>query len=337
MQFRPTIKDIAREAGVSSVTVSRVLNTPMLVKEDTRERVESAMRRLGYTPNLAARAMRTHFTRTIGFLVPDILSYPNAAVAQAAERALAAEGYGMMLVSSGYSAEGALRAAEMLRMHRMDGTIAYVGDESDSRMVETLRELEAPCVVLDRTLAIEADVVFSNHAGAMHEAVRYLASLGHTAMAFVTVDLHVRPVIERRRAFEEAAEAAGLAPHGRAVVAVPPSDGLSFRAASLFERAPPPTAILVDGSRLLRAVLDGLRQHRLRVPEDVSIVGLDVEDVAPTMTPELTRIARDYGEIGRTAVRFLLDRIRAGPGPQQSALLESHVLLKGSCAVAPKA
>ena len=170
---RPTIKDIASAAGVSNVTVSRVLNTPELVREETRGRVEAAMRRLGYTPNLAARAMRTRFTRTIGFLVPDILSYPNAAVAQAAEQALAAAGYGMMLVSSGDRHEDELRALEMLRTHRMDGMIVYVGDESDADMIGTLSELGGPCVVLDRTLPIEADVVLSDHAPALEEAIRY--------------------------------------------------------------------------------------------------------------------------------------------------------------------
>lgn len=329
---RPTIKDIASAAGVSNVTVSRVLNTPELVREETRGRVEAAMRRLGYTPNLAARAMRTRFTRTIGFLVPDILSYPNAAVAQAAEQALAAAGYGMMLVSSGDRHEDELRALEMLRTHRMDGMIVYVGDESDADMIGTLSELGGPCVVLDRTLPIEADVVLSDHAPALEEAIRYLVSLGHRSLAMVLSDRRVRPVFERRRAFQAAITAAGLDPDRQTIVAVRPEEKARFRAADLFARAAPPTAVLVDGSRFLRAVMDGLRRHRLRIPDDVSVVGIDVEDVAPAMTPELTRISRDYGEIGRTAAGFLLNRIRSGPGPRQTALLESHVLLKSSCA-----
>ncbi len=336
MAPRPTIKDIASAAGVSNVTVSRVLNTPSSVKEDTRTRVEDAMRRLGYAPNLAARAMRTRFTRTIGFLVPDILAYPNAAVAQAAERALAAEGYGMMLVSSGYGSEHELRAVEMLRTHRMDGTIVYVANEGDSRMIGTLRELEEPCVVLDRTLPIEADVVLSDHAPAMHATVRYLASLGHSRMALVIPSLPVRPVFERRQAFDAAIAAAGLDPARQSVVEIRPEERAHDQANVLFTRTARPTAIIVDGSRLLRAVVDGLRRHRLVVPDDVSLVGIDVEDVAPTMTPELTRISRNYGEIGRAAAGFLLDRIRSGPGPRRSALLESHVLLKSSCAPAPR-
>lgn len=336
MPPRPTIKDIARAAGVSNVTVSRVLNTPELVRADTRGRVEAAMQRLGYTPNLAARAMRTRFTRTIGFLVPDILSYSNAAVAQAAERALAAEGYGMMLVSSGESGADELRALEMLRTHRMDGMLVYVGDESDERMIGTLRELGVPCVVLDRTLPIEADQVLSDHAQAMQETVRYLASLGHTSMAAVMSARRVRPVLERRRAFDAAIAACGLDPARQMIVAVRPEERARFQATGLFAGADRPTAVLVDGSQLLRAVVDALRRQGLGIPGDVSVVGLDVEDVAPTMTPELTRISRDYGAIGRTAADFLLRRIRSGPGPRQTALLESHVLLKSSCARVPQ-
>jgi DNA-binding LacI/PurR family transcriptional regulator len=253
-------------------------------------------------------------------------------VAQAAERALAAEGYGMMLVSSGDRHEDEVRALEMLRTHRMDGMIVYVGDEGDTRMIGTLGELGGPCVVLDRTLPIEADVVLSDHAPALEEAIGYLVSLGHRSLAMVMSDRQVRPVFERRKAFQAAIVAAGLDPERQTIVGVRPEEKARFRAADLFARAAPPTAVLVDGSRLLRAVMDGLRRHRLRIPDDVSVVGIDVEDVAPMMTPELTRISRDYGEIGRTAAGFLLNRIRSGPGPRQTALLESHVLLKSSCA-----
>jgi LacI family transcriptional regulator len=330
MAARATIKDIAREAGVSNVTISRVVNTPDQVAPETRARVEAAMARLGYVPNLAARAMRSGATRTIGFLVPDILSFSNAAVAQAAERALAAQGYGMMLVSAGERAEDELRALEMLKLHRMDGLLVYLGAEGETRMVAALRALGRPLVVLDRALSLEADTVWSDHAPAMGEAVAYLRALGHRRIAFLTTEADIRPVNARKQAFRAAT--ADLGEDAATIIGVRGANRPHFRATPLLSGADRATAVIVDGSRLLRSVIEAVRERGLKVPIDLSIIGLDVEDVAQTMTPELTRITRDYGEIGRVAVRLLLERL--GPGakaPQRSALLPSHVLLKGSC------
>lgn len=335
MGQRTTIRDIAREAGVSSVTISRVVNAPELVRPETRARVQEAMRRLGYVPNLAARAMRTRFTRTIGFLVPDILSYSNAAVAQAAERALAAEGYGMMLVSSGRDGEDEIRALEMLRLHRMDGTLIYVGAAGGERLVETMQALDGPSVVLDRTLPLPTDTVLTDHVSAMGTAVQYLASLGHRRLTLLQGASPIRPLLERRKAFLAAVSANGLAPELQRVVGVLPEQVTHFRAASLLAEEPRPTALLVDGGRLLRSLVEALRERGMTVPRDLSIIGIDVEDVAPTMTPELTRIGRNYGDIGRIAAQLLLERIKSAGGPPRSVMLDSYVLLKGSCGPAP--
>lgn len=331
-----TINDIARDAGVSSVTVSRVLNTPDLVKPDTRHRVEQSMRKLGYTPNLAARAMRTRATHTVGFLVPDILSYANAAVAQAAERSLAAEGYGMILVSSDYNRDRELRALEMLRTHRVDGCIIYPCDETDDRVLEAVRHLGIPCVALDRNFSDLTDTVLSNHADAMRDAVRYLIDLGHTSIALLLADLQVRPSFERRQAFEAVIDAAKLPRQRQKIVLVHPDELQRYQADELFEEDTVPTAVIVEGSRLLRSVVASIRQRNRRVPEDVSLVGLDVDDVATTMTPELTRVSRNYSDIGRVAVELMVQRIRSRSASRQSVILESTVLLKGSCAPGPQ-
>ena len=128
---RPTIRDVAREAPVSTVTVSRVANAPELVKPATRARVEAAMRRLGYVPNAAAQSMRTNVSRTIGFLVPDLTNYPNAAVAKAAEATLAAAGYAMLLTDSDHDVAREARFLRLLRSRQVDGILLYLSDEDD--------------------------------------------------------------------------------------------------------------------------------------------------------------------------------------------------------------
>jgi LacI family transcriptional regulator len=331
----PTIGDIAREANVSSVTVSRVINTPALVKRATRERVERAIDKLGYTPNLAARTMRTRATRTVGFLVPDILSYSNAAVAQAADQVLAKAGYGMMLVSCGYDRTDGLRALEMLRAYRVDGVLIYLGNEDDSEIIARLTGLDRPSVVIDRDLPIDTDTVLSEHRKAIRETVRYLVSLGHRSLTFVVSDLRIRPALERRMAFTDAIRAEQLDPESQDILLFPRPGSPPRDLTSLFNGPSHPTAIIAAGSRCLTSIIENIRSLGLKVPDDVSLVGIDVEDVASVVTPELTRISRDYGAIGQNAARFLLERLTHPERDRQSALLHSDLVLKDSCARPP--
>jgi LacI family transcriptional regulator len=334
MQRRPTIKDVAREARVSTVTVSRVANGSPQVEPQTRARVEQAMRALGYLPNLAARSMRTSLTHTVGFLVPDLTNYPNAAVAQAAERRLAERGYAMLLASSDYRVDQELRVLEVLRTRRVDGVVLYVCDEQDQALRAAVTGLDVPVVVLDRGLPVEADCVLSDHAGAVGETVRYLSLLGHQRLALLLPDLRIRPVNERRRAFEAAATAAGLGPAERSVLSVPPAAAGAVPAVlGLLDDPAGPTAVIADGSRLLRGVLLAARALGRRIPEDPSVVGIDAEDIASAATPEVTCILRDFGEIGWTAAELMLHRLddRAG-APSRRIVLPSRVVLGGSCA-----
>lgn len=332
---RATIKDVARAAGVSAVTVSRVANAPQLVQSETRERVLHVMRTLGYSPNLAARSMRTQHTRSVGFLTPELSSPTNAAVAQACEQALAEAGYAMLVASSDYRPEREGAALDLLRNRGVDGIILYVSDQSHAELGRVLARTDVPLVVLDRDLDVAADLVLSDHAGVMQEAVRYLSGLGHERLALILSDLRVRPVLERQRAFRAALSAAKLKA-GRVLRVPRRAAGAPALPEDLFVGAQAPTALLVDGTRLLRAVLQGLRQYGLTVPRDRSIIGIDTVEVASLTTPETTIIARDFAAVGRTAAELMVRRLADRDMPQQRVVLESQLIVKGSCATAPR-
>lgn len=335
MNRRATIKDVAQAAGVSVVTVSRVVNSPDLVQRDTRERVLQAMGQLGYSPNLAARSMRTRLTRSIGFLTPELSSPTNAAVAQACEQALAEAGYAMLVTSSDYRPEREVDALDLLRHRNVDGIILYVSDESHEGLARALARVDVPLVLLDRTLQISADLVLSDHATAMAEAVRYIAGLGHVRLALVQHDQQVRPALERRRAFKAACAAAGL-PQGLVLQFPRRASTLPAMPQDLFVGPRAPTALLADGTRLLRAVVQGVRHYGLKVPEERSIIGIDTVEVSSLTTPETTTIARDFAAVGRTAAELMLRRLAQRQLPRQRVVLESQILLKGSCAAPPR-
>lgn len=336
MSRRPTIRDVARAAGVSTVTVSRVANAPDLVQTATRRRVERVMRELGYVPNVAARAMRTSTTRSIGCLLPDLVNFPNSAIAQAAERELTAAGYSLLLAMSDYDTGVEIRALEALRTRQVDGFLLYVTDERAPALHEALGRLDVPAVVLDRTLPLLADTILSDHAPAMAEAVRHLAALGHRRLALVLPDLAIRPVTERRRSFLEAVALAGLAPEAVQVVAVAPAEQERPEAASsLLAGERRPSAIIADGSRLMRSVLMAARARGLKPPDDLSLIGIDVADIAQATTPPLTAIARDYALIGRTSAAMMLERLAEPAAPPRLLVLPSEVILRGSCGPPP--
>ena len=183
------------------MTVSRVCNEPEKVVMATRDRVTAAMRDLGYVPNLAARTMRTHATRTIGFLIPDLTLYPNAAVAQAAADHLAEQGYAILLASSDQQPERG-RHLDILRTRQVDGIILYACDQTHPGLCSAVRELDVPSVLLDRDMSSTSeDRIFSDHGPGMVEAITQLIEHGHRHITFLQYDMAIRPRLERQRFF----------------------------------------------------------------------------------------------------------------------------------------
>jgi len=311
---RPTIREVARQAGVSTVTVSRVCNEPDKVVPATRARVEAAMRSLGYIPNLAARAMRTQATRTIGILIPSLTVYPNAAVAQAAADRLAERGYAMLLASSDQQVQRECAALDLLRIRQVDGIILYVSDQTDPQIRAGLRRVDVPVVLLDRDLPLTADRVCTDHAAAMIAMVARLALLGHRRIALVQQTQAIRPTLERRRHFLAAGLAAGLEPACLLPVGLAPGQDMAAELGRLLDGANRPSAVIAEGSRLLLALLRACRERGLVVPEDLSLAALDAEDVAMAASPEVSSVVRDFGAIGRAAADMMLARL-ADPAP----------------------
>ena len=326
MPRRPTIRDVAREAEVSTVTVSRVANAPGLVKPATRERVELAMQRLGYLPNAAAQSMRTNVSRTIGFLVPDLTNYPNAAVAKAAEATLAQAGYAMLLTDSDHDVAREAHLLRVLRSRQVDGILLYLSDEDDPAVQATIGDLDIPMVILDRTLPFAIDTVFSEHRSAMRRTILHLAAQGHRELALLLPDLRVRPVRERAAAFAEAVQAAGLAPERQTVIRADPLAGGLQAIERLAAAAVRPSALLTDGTRLLAAAFEGLRRYGLA--GRVQPIAIDAVEPLAAAMPEIVGIERDFAAIGQEAARLMIDRLSGAlSGPPRTITLPSRAVM----------
>jgi LacI family transcriptional regulator len=335
MARRPTIRDVARAAAVSTVTVSRVANTPELVRPETRARVEAAMQRLGYFPNALARSMRTNVSRTIGFLVPDLTNYPNAAVAKAAEATLAEAGYAMLLADSDHDVGREARFLRLLRSRQVDGILLYLSDEDDPAVQATIGDLDIPVVVLDRTLPFGVDTVFSEHRKAMRRTVLHLAAAGHRELALLLPDLRIRPVRERAASFVAAVRAAGLEPARQSVIRAEPLAGGASAIERLLAAEARPSAVLIDGTRLLAAAFEGLHRHGLLEP--VRPIAIDAVEPLAAAMPEIVGIARDFAAIGRAAAQLMIDRLSGAlSGPPRRVTLSSRAVMAEQAALSAR-
>lgn len=334
---QPTIREVAAAAGVSTGTVSRVIGGSSKVARDTRFRVLEVMREIGYQPNAAARSMRTNVTKTIGLLIPDILSPTFARVAAGAENVLTPAGYILLIGSSNRSIRQEVAFLQTARQRRMDGLIVSLADETARETLHELGLTTVPKVVLDRDVAVEADVIHSEHRRVMEQAVGHLISLGHGRIGYVGPSERIRPSRERVTAYRNAHAAAGLAVDERLIRC--DSQNVDFgeiETTDLLAMSDPPTALIGGSGDIFFGVMRALRTLGVDIPGSVSLIGVDDPQFAELVGPPVTSIARDMLKIGGEAARLVLGRIADPARDFRRLTLPSALIMRHSTAAPPK-
>lgn len=320
---RLTIVDVARAAGVSVGTVSRVLNRNAKVRAVLRDKVQTAIKDLGYEPNAVAQSMRIKSTHTIGCVIREINLSALAAFVRAAHDVLDEAGFSLLLSNSEGRRERERELLARLSGRRADGIMigpySPVTEEFDS----FLRRLNVPIVLIDRDLPSWADAVMTDHAKGVRDATGHLLNLGHRRIAIITGSPALYPARERIRGYEEALRSHNLEPDPSLIEASSflPDKGFSYTSSVLASNYPP-TAIIAGGIGMLPGVLQAIRVRGLRIPDDISVVGAGDSELSELHTPSISIQRWDQAEIGRIAASLLLDRIRGRAGPEPS-----HVLL----------
>lgn len=328
-----TARDVAREAGVSTGTVSRVINAHPAVTEDVRRKVLSAVERLGWQPNAVARSMRTARTRTIGCVFSDFRNPLYANIMQGAEEALAADNYTLMVASSGGSAAREASLIGLFASRRTDGLILSISDERDPRIVEAIRAARLPTVLIEREIDVDAYSVGTDHRGGIRKAVEYLFSLRHERIALLTGGQSTRAGLERLAGFIEAHKRAGKAVDPAMLRLESLSSDYAFsETQSLMEMKAPPTAILAGGNLMLAGVLRAAHILNLRLPQDLSVVCSGDTELAELATPSVTAIRWDLGAVGHRAASLLLSNFAGATIALGTRIeLPNEIVLRGSC------
>lgn len=333
---RATIRDVAAQAGVSVGTVSRVLNDRS-VSNRVLELVNVAIQDLGYSPNAVAQSMRTKTTRAIGLVVNDISNPLFSAIAKGLDDYLSDNDYSLLIASTNNDSRRERVIIESLKQRRVDGLAIAVSNEGDEGIKSILRNVEFPIVLLDRELDISADSVCDDHASGMKKALRYLFDMGHEDIALITGDNTVRPSRERALGYRDAYQELGKSVAETRILQGKLSSLFGYEeACKLLESDCRPTAIIAGGNQILAGILRAIRQYRISIPDDLSLISCDEVDLAALMNPPITVISRDITRVGQLAAEILLRRID-GEDSQGSSrqFIPTELVVRESCARLP--
>lgn len=329
-----TIKDIARRASVSVATVSYVLNDTRYVSPELRARVIEAIEELGYRPNLVARSLRQSRTKTIGLIVPDNSNPFFAEIAKGVEDSGFNVGYSVILCNSNAMPERELAYLEMLSAKQVDGII-FIATTAEIRHIRPLVEGGIPAVIFYRDSSdMDVDRFMIDNHQAGYLATEHLIQLGHEHIACIQPASATTPSALRVTGFRRALEVHGLScdealmPRGDNLIS-----GGQRIGAQLLASGRKFTAVYAGNDAMAIGCIRALRDHGVRVPDDVSVIGTDDIMLASVFEPSLSTIAQPKYEAGRQAVDMLMDRLRGDyeGGPRQIQL-DIQLMIRDSTA-----
>lgn len=326
---RATIHHVARAAGVSINTVSRVVNARPDVHPVTRARVQSVIAALGYRPNGLARSLLRRHSRTIGLVVTDCTNPNTARQVRTVQQHMVAAGYAVMIFDTQERTDRQEAALAVLEEKAVDGIILTPAGVSPS-VADLARRL--PLVLLNRELdGVDTDTVLNDNALGARLAVEHLLTQGHRDIVHLTASRDISTVRDRLRGYRDALEAAGVAfqPHRvlRTEITIEAAVAATRR---LVRRKTGPTAIFAYNDLMAVGVLSELQRLGRRVPEDVALVGYDDIVYAAYLHPPLTTVAQPTEDMGAAAARLLLERLGGAEDAPRRVMLEPRLVKRAS-------
>ncbi len=326
-----TIKDVAKHANVAISTASRVINASGYVSDETRDRVQEAVKSLGYVPNSIARSLKQKQTFSIGLLVTDIGNPFFAELAQAVERAAREQGYSVLLTNTDGKAEQEKDGIKLFLAKQVDGIVWF--SPINEQLVNALAKSDDTTVVVisgndkllgDHTIRIDDQI------GAF-EAVKHLINLGHSKIAYIAEPDQPRYPQERMKGYRRALEEAGIPFDEKLVVRGTYREGSGLAAIKvLFERDEKFTAVFCANDLMAIEAIQYMKETGLRVPEDIAVVGFDNTRVAGMHGIDLTTVAQPTYEMGREGANLLISSLKGSLSSRQ-ILLRPQLVVRKSC------
>lgn len=327
---RITLADVAQAAGVSLMTVSRVVNERPGVGTETRNRVRQAIESLGYRPNIVARGLKAASSRSIGLMVPDVTNPYFPEIVRGAEDVAIQHGYTLLLTNIVEDTERETLALQTFEDHMVDGVIACSPRLDNDELYPLLRRQRAAVLVNRRTDPKIAGSVRIDHELGARLLLRHLHQIGCRRPGFLTGPEHSHAGRERLLGIEREAAELGIEVPDTALTACAPTvEGGAAATDELLAREPQVDALMCFNDLVAAGAMQALSNLGRRMPEDIAVVGYDDIVFARMFRPALTTIRAPTYELGQQAANMLLDRMQ-GRGHGIDIVLQPELIIRDS-------
>lgn len=318
----PTVLDVAKRAGVSPITVSRVINNSGYISQATKKRVEAAVKELGYVPNTLARGLRSKRTRTLALVVTDITNPYFTLMARGVEDVAGDSNYTVVYCNTDESVTKEEKYANILAQRQVDGVL-LVPSGGNTKTINFLLANDIAIVALDRRVSgVEVDCVRSDSEDGANRLIKSLIALGHERIVVITGPQDVPTSVDRVSGYQQALAESGLSKNELVYYGAFNQQSGYESTRQAMMHTPRPTAIFGANNFITIGIIKALRDLKLDVPGDISVVGFDDLPESMLLSPFLTVAAQPAYEMGRMAAELLLKRISGelSGGTQQLVL-----------------
>ena len=326
------MKEVARRVGVSTATVSRVLNDQPNVKPEVRAKVIEAIEALNYRPSRVARRLRSKGTQVIGLIISDIQNFFFTSVTRGIEDVASRNGYSLILCNTDEDIGRERLYLEVMHAEHVAGIILASAIETGHDLALFTNEI--PIVALDRLITdVEVDSVLVDNIGGAKKAVLHLLSLGHRRIGLITGQQQLTTARERLIGYEQALMEFGL-PMDPALIRYADFRQVSDsheKAHELLTSPDRPTALFTVNTMNTLGMLTAIRELGLRVPDDIAVAAFDDIPWGMLLDPPLTAVLQPTYELGKTAAEMLLARIANPSRPPKQVRLELELVVRESC------
>lgn len=338
----PSIKDIAKEAGVAISTVSNVINETRFVKKDTREKVLKAVEKLNYRPNIIARGLRIKSTKAVGVIVPDIANPFFSQVIRGMEEVARNRGYTLILGCTFYNVEEEKRQTDILLHQFIDGLIFFCGYNSYEH-IKMVNNQKVPVVVVDREIGDpKIPSVLINNTSAMEMAVDYLCSFGHRKIGYLTFSFDKQTTVRNRYTGYCNGLKKNKIPYSPNFVII--EDSLRLReiegtynvVKGFLEKGEIPTAFITASDFFAYGLVKAIKEHGYKIPQDISVIGFDNIIFSEFIDPPLTTVKQPKKSMGSKAMNLLLDIVEGIKVREKNIVLQTEIIERSSVGPPPK-
>jgi len=326
------MKDVARLAGVSTSTVSHVINKDRFVSEAITEKVDAAIKSLNYAPSALARSLKLNQTRTIGMLITASTNPFYSELGRGVERSCFERGYSLVLCNTEGDEQRMNRNLETLMQKRVDGLLLLCTETHQPSAEIVQRYPSIPTVMMDwAPFDGDSDIIQDNSLLGGDMATQYLLDKGYTRIACIAGPLDKTPARLRLEGYQRAMARAGIVVDEGYTVISDFEFGGGLRAMqALLAHPERPQAVFIGNDAMAVGAYQALYQAGLRIPEDVAVVGYDDIELARYMTPPLTTVHQPKDELGELAIDVLIHRMAQPGQAQQRVQLTPELVIRGS-------